>query len=221
MLVRPIRCLSALINFSGNHVVYRSFGIMSINQSLLSHPGTMPKETYVPCLFQLFRQYGYDGATLSKISQETGLGKASLYHYFPGGKDEMVETVLNYVEQWLKDNVLTVLHGDGDALTRLRRMCDRFNDLYEGGKQPCLFAILLAGSARDLFHAPIQSLFATWIEAIAQVLMETGMNKTLARQRGEDAAIAIQGSLIVAQALDDPAPFQRTLQHLPEQLCRT
>lgn len=180
----------------------------------------MPKESYIPSLFQLFRQYGYDGATLSKISQETGLGKASLYHYFPGGKDEMVEAVLDSLQRWLTDNVLTVLQGDGDPLTRLQQMGDRLIEIYEGGEQPCLFAILLLGSARNVFHDRVKIIFTTLIDAIAQVLIETGMDAALARERGEEATIAIHGALILAQALDDPSPFQRVIQRLPNDLCR-
>lgn len=179
----------------------------------------MPKETYIPCLFQLFRQYGYDGATLSKISQETGLGKASLYHHFPGGKDEMVQSVLNYLESWLDQNILQPLNSPGDACERLQRMCDRLNELYEGGQQPCLSAILLLGSARDVFHDKIKGLFCAWINAMADVLIEAGIDKELAKQRGENAAIVIQGSLILSQALDEPSPFQRTIQELPKHLC--
>lgn len=179
----------------------------------------MSKQTHVPSLLNLFRQFGYDGVTLSKISQATGLGKASLYHHFPGGKDEMVETVLDYLEQWLGENILPALESEGDAVTRLRRMCDRLNELYEGGQQPCLFAILLLGSARDVFHAQVNALFRVWIDAIARVFIESGMDEELAKQRGEDAAIAIQGSLIVSVGLDDPTPFQRVIEQLPKQLC--
>lgn len=181
---------------------------------------TMPKETYIPCLLRLFRQYGYDGATLSKISEATGLGKASLYHHFPGGKDEMVKTVLDYLEQWLAQNVLPALQSKRDALTRLRSMCDRLNELYEGGHQPCLFAILLLGSARDVFHDQVKALLQTWINAIADVLITAGMNQKLAHYRGEDAVIMIQGALILSQGLDDPFVFQRVIQRLPEDLCQ-
>jgi TetR/AcrR family transcriptional regulator, lmrAB and yxaGH operons repressor len=178
----------------------------------------MPKATYVPCLLQLFRQYGYDGATLSKISEATGLGRASLYHHFPGGKDEMVEAVLDYLQDWLTQNILQPLASEGDPVVRLQHMCDRLIDLYEGGKQPCVFAILLLGSARDVFHANVKGLFCGWIDAIAAVLVETGMDSGLAQQRGEDAAIAVQGALILSQALDDPSPFLRVMQQLPTQL---
>ncbi|MEH2171100.1 MAG: TetR/AcrR family transcriptional regulator [Nostoc sp.] len=180
----------------------------------------MLKETYIPYLIRLFRQYGYDGATLSKISEATGLGKASLYHHFPGGKDEMVETVLDFLQQWLDQNILVVLASQGDALTRLRRMCDRLSELYEQGNQPCLSAILLMGSARGIFHNRVNALFRVWIDAIANVLIEDGIDEELAKYRGEDAVIAIQGSLILSQGLNDPSPFMRIIQQLPIQLCR-
>lgn len=178
----------------------------------------MPKEPYIPCLLGLFRQYGYDGATLAKISEATGLGKASLYHHFPGGKDEMVTTVLDYLERWMEQTLVQGLKGPGEPLSRLQQMCDRLRDVYEAGTQPCLTSILLLGSARDVFHDRIQGLYQVWINAIAQVLMEVGLDETLAQHRGEDAVITIQGALIVAQGLHDPAPFLRAMQQLPQQL---
>ena len=36
-------------------------------------------------LTEVFRLYGYEGASLSRISKVTGLQRASLYHRFPGG----------------------------------------------------------------------------------------------------------------------------------------
>lgn len=180
----------------------------------------MPKETYIPCLLRLFREHGYDGATLSKISEATGLGKASLYHHFPGGKDEMVIAVLDYLEGWMRQTILPMLAAPGEPIERLQQMSDRICGVYDNGKQPCLSAILLLGSARDLFHDRVKALYQDWIAAIAQVLIEAGFDQTTAQQRGEDALIAIQGALILAQGLGDPAPFQRVMGGLAQDLCR-
>lgn len=178
------------------------------------------KQNHVLELLDLFRQFGYDGATLSKISQSTGLGKASLYHHFPGGKDEMVETVLTTLEQGLQQLTLEALQTEGDALTRLQKMCDRLNKAYDSGQKPCLLAALMLGSAKDVFQGRVSKLLQVWIEAIAAVLMDAGMDETVARQRGEDGVILVQGALILAQGLEDPAPFRRIIQQLPETLCR-
>ena len=55
----------------------------------------MDKPTLIRSLLNIFREYGYEGASLSKISERTGLGKASLYHHFPNGKQQMAQEVLS------------------------------------------------------------------------------------------------------------------------------
>ncbi len=180
----------------------------------------MSKQTYVPSLLDLFRQFGYDGVTLSKISQVTGLGKASLYHHFPGGKDQMVETVLIALEQGLEQIISDTLQCEGDTIARLQMMCDLISKAYSGGQKPCLLAALMLGSAKDVFQGRVQTLLQSWIDAIATVLTEAGMNEELARQRGENGVIAIQGALILSQGLGNPAPFQRVIERLPTELCQ-
>lgn len=98
---------------------------------------------------------------------------------------------------------------------------DRISEVYEGGQQPCVFGILLLGSARDVFHDQVREILHGWIEAIATVLIESGMDQKLAWQRGEDAVITIQGALILSQGLYNPDPFQRVIKQLPQQLYKT
>ena len=80
----------------------------------------MARETYLPVLFRLFRHHGYDGVSLAKIAEATGLGKASLYHHFPGGKTEMVRETLAYSGRWMTDNIVVPLQGEGEPLERLK-----------------------------------------------------------------------------------------------------
>lgn len=180
----------------------------------------MAKAQYIPQLLRLFRQHGYDGATLARISEATGLGKASLYHHFPGGKDEMVEAVLAHLKQATETHIIQVLQGDGDAQTRLRTMCEGIDAMYQKGEQPCLLAILLMGSSRDVFRVKVKQLLQCWIDEIATVLITEGVTTELAHQRAEDAVLSIQGSLILSQGLEDCEPFRRVIKHLPQQLCR-
>lgn len=130
-----------------------------------------------------------------------------------------VETVLTTLEQGLEQITVEAVGGEGDALMRLGRMCDRISDAYNNGQKPCLLAALLLGSAKEVFQDKVQTLLKAWIDAIATVLIEAGMDSAIAHQRGEDGVIAIQGALILAQGLNDPAPFQRVLQQLPQKLC--
>ena len=83
-----------------------------------------------------------------------------------------------------------------------------------------MFAILLMGSAREVFHEPVKVLLNVWIEEMAKVLIESGLDSQQAREKAEDGVISIQGALILAQGLDDVAPFKRVLQQLPEKLLK-
>jgi AcrR family transcriptional regulator len=178
----------------------------------------MSKEEAIAQLLKVFRQYGYEGATLARLSKATGLGKASLYHYFPKGKEEMAAAVLNHIDNWLEENILTPLQGSGTPAECIRAMCKSVDMFYNRGQQACLFAVLSLGDAKDLFHVQIRQALKVWIDAIAEVLIEAGIERSLARQRAEDAILQIQGSLVLVRALDDTAPFERVLQRLPETL---
>jgi TetR/AcrR family transcriptional regulator, lmrAB and yxaGH operons repressor len=180
----------------------------------------MSKQTYVPTLLQLFRQFGYEGVTISKISQATGLGKASLYHHFPGGKAEMAEAALTQVNLWLETSILPLLGNDEKPIDKFQAMCLEISSFFNEGQNSCLWAVLVLEAARDdLFHTQIRWAFSQWIEAISNVLIAAGLDEILAKQRGEDAIIAIQGVLILCHGLKDFAPFDRVLKQLPQRLC--
>ncbi len=43
----------------------------------------------------IFQQRGYHGATMAEIAMQIGLTAGSLYHHFPGGKQDLLVAVLN------------------------------------------------------------------------------------------------------------------------------
>ena len=69
---------------------------------------------------RVFRQHGYEGATMSRLSAATGLERASLYHRFPGGKDEMVAAAAAAGGAWFGEHVLQPLSQPGALLRRSR-----------------------------------------------------------------------------------------------------
>jgi AcrR family transcriptional regulator len=169
-------------------------------------------------LLAVMRREGYDGASLSTLSQATGLGRSSLYHHFPDGKDQMVAAVLGHLEQVMEAHVLAPLQGDGTAAARLRRMCAAVNAFYAGGRESCLLAALGVGAAAKPFHPRIRRILERWIAAIAATLRDGGVTRTAARTRAEDAVARIEGALVLAHGLGDRSAFSRALRALPGEL---
>ena len=63
----------------------------------------------VRLLAEAFREHGFEGASLATISKATGLGKGSLYHFFPAGKEEMTTAVLEDIDAWFEGQVFAPL----------------------------------------------------------------------------------------------------------------
>lgn len=180
----------------------------------------MSKEAVVMQLVSVFRQYGYEGASLSKIAEATGLGKASLYHYFPRGKEEMAKAVLAHLQTWRENHILANLRQATPPKERLVAMTQAMIEAYAQGKQSCLFSVLSMGDAKPLFAPQIQPALTELLSAIAAVLQDAGLEPALAQERAEDAVIQIQGSLVLARALDNTQPFLRVMASLPDTLLR-
>ena len=176
------------------------------------------KSAMVGKLVPVFRQYGYEGATLSRISEATGLGRASLYHHFPEGKQGMAQAVLAYLNEWFDATILEPLRSNQEPVDRLKAMSDSLNQFYRRGQDACILAIFSLGESHDLFHTEVQQALNSWIEQLSQVLTEAGLSKAQAQERAEDAVIQIQGALVLARGLGRTEPFERILQQLPDDL---
>ena len=166
----------------------------------------------------IFRQEGFDGTSLSFLATRTGLGKASLYHHFPGGKSEMANAVYDRVSAAFTREVLARLAGKGDPELRLVRMAQALDTFYDGGRRACLIDVFSIGGARAGFAGKLTEAVNYWVTAIARTLAEAGVESAAARTRAEDAVIAIEGALVVARATGDTAPFRRTIDALPARL---
>ncbi len=170
---------------------------------------------------EVFRRHGYDGATLGQISDITGLGKASLYHHFPGGKAEMARAVLGRVGAAIETELTEPLRGDGSPRERLAAFTKGIEQLYEGGKKSCILGAMVLGGSSKLFAGELGHAFGTLIGAVTSFLVEVGVARGEARRRAEDAVARIQGSLILARGVGDEKLFRRMLKDLPEDLLRS
>lgn len=167
---------------------------------------------------ELFRQYGYDGVSLTKISEATGLGKSSLYHHFPEGKEQMAKEVLTFIAGAVKQYFVCPLQTSEKPRVKLQNMVKVVEDFYDSGKKGCLVDGLTLGEANPLFQSTIAEIVEAWIDAIAEVGVESGLSKKIARERAENIMIAIQGSLVVSRALGYFTPFKRVVRDIPSMM---
>ncbi len=172
----------------------------------------------LPALGEAFREYGYNGASLSLIEKATGLGKGSLYHFFPGGKEEMAAAVLSHIDSWFAENVFKPLEETEPADEGIATMLDATRDYFRSGQRVCLVGAFALGETRDRFAEPLRDYFAKWIVSLSAALIRAGHDEVRARELAEETVGGIQGAIVIARALRDPAIFDRTIDTLRARL---
>ena len=172
----------------------------------------------VPLLAEVFRTYGFEGASLARITEGTKLGKGSIYNFFPGGKEEMAEVVLAEIAGWFRDQVFQPLRDAEDARGGVEHMFDAVGRYFLSGRKVCLVGVFALGHERDRFAIKVQSYFAEWVDALAVALERGGRDAGEARSLSEDVVGGIQGALVLARAADEPELFMRALVRMRQRL---
>ena len=167
-------------------------------------------------LMDLFRDKGFDGASLSDISESTGLGKSSLYHHFPNGKEEIALQVLGHLEEQLERALFEPLRSTAAPRKKLEGMLDTIDGFYEGGRKACLLERLCASVDASRFRRPLARVFGRWIDAVEALGVESGLPRAVARRRAEDLVVRIEGALVLCAATGDTSVFTRAIRELRE-----
>ncbi len=172
----------------------------------------------LPALGEVFREHGFEGASLAHITARTGLGKGSLYHFFPGGKEEMATAVLDHIDHWFETEVFAPLRTQADGAAAINHMLEAVDRYFRSGNRVCLVGAFALGVTRDRFAARLSGYFAAWRAALADALVRVGHPPAVAQDMAEDAVAAIQGALVIARALDDTGAFTRAMDRLRQRL---
>jgi AcrR family transcriptional regulator len=69
---------------------------------------------------QLFCEQGYDATTMSDIGDAIGVTKAAIYHFVPGGKQDLLFAIINYGMDTVDEFVIAPAREIEDAEQRLR-----------------------------------------------------------------------------------------------------
>jgi AcrR family transcriptional regulator len=185
----------------------------------MGRKASISDEELIASLSCVFRDVGYEGTTLSLLEGATGLKKASLYHRFPNGKEQMAKEVLESAQQWLEEHVLTPLHGSAPPKVRIDAMVKRLDQFYSGGKQACLLNMLSSSRIHEgPFTKSIRKMFEAWVDALSAVARDAGADPKAAQLKAERAIMLLQGSLVFSRGIGSTQPFRRFLKSIPSEL---
>lgn len=155
---------------------------------------------------RLLAQKGLQAASFSEILELTQAPRGSVYHHFPGGKDQLVGEAVDLAGQ----RALDALRATGASA---REVTSAFLELWRqllvrsSFQAGCaVLAVTVATDSPDLL-ARAGAVFQAWREALAKRLEEGGLD---AERAGPFAALLVastEGAVAVARAARSLEPF--------------
>ncbi|PKK13179.1 TetR family transcriptional regulator C-terminal domain-containing protein [Thermomonospora sp. CIF 1] len=164
---------------------------------------------------QLFRSQGYTGTGLKQITAAGQAPWGSLYHFFPGGKEQLgVEAVTHSGARYLKlfDRVFTRAGAD-----IVRTVADFFqlsvqaleDSDYADGCPIATVALETASTSEPLRHACAE-VFASWQTAVTRRLTAAGIPETKAADLSTYVLAAFEGAILLSRTARDTRPLHVT-----------
>lgn len=171
----------------------------------------------IAALMSVLQSKGFEGASLNDLAKATGLQKASLYHRFPGGKNEIAIMVLRFVYTWINDHIYQVLTEKGvSPASKLQQAVQNIRQLYRNGEESCILNALSLDSGLVVLGDEISKAMQLWIDAFTALGIEQGFTTAQAKSRARQSLILVQGSLVLARGLGDPTHFNKALADLKQ-----
>ena len=154
----------------------------------------------------LFRRQGYAATGLNQILEEAGVKAGSLYHHFPGGKQELAAAVVESAGGDIEKLLRRALAADVPVET----VVGRWVDLLAGGlaadcRDGCPVEPIATESvhASELVRRASARAFNGWCAAIADRLRADGWDAEQAADQALAVVSIIEGALVLSRTTGD------------------
>jgi AcrR family transcriptional regulator len=162
---------------------------------------------------RLFRVQGYSGTGLKQLAREAEAPWSSMYHFFPGGKQQLGAEVVRYAADRYAaliakafaaysdpaDAVAAVFKAEAKILTESK---------FRNGCPVAAVTLDVASTVEEL-RGPCADAFDLWIGTIASGLSTTGLPEKDARVLASYVLSSLEGAILLSRAENSTAPLDR------------
>ncbi len=170
------------------------------------------REQILTAAAEIFRRNGFNGTSVKDITVGAHATMGSLYHFFPGGKEQLTVEVLRttgaaYLQ--LFELIADDATDPGDAVQKFFDGAAAvlvetdFIDICPIGS----IAREVASTSEPLRQAS-NEVFASWQQALATRLREAGLRPAAGRRLATTVVAALEGGFILTRTARDPAPLR-------------
>lgn len=171
-----------------------------------------PRDRMVVSAALLIRERGAHATAISDVLEHSGAPRGSAYHYFPGGRTQLLCEAVDYAG----DHVAAIIADAGSGLDLIDTLIDKFRQqlLDSDFRAGCPIAAVSveAGEQQDVERmAPVveraAAAFDRWTDLIAQRFIADGVARERAGELAVLATTALEGAILLARVRRDLMPL--------------
>jgi AcrR family transcriptional regulator len=153
---------------------------------------------------RLFQRQGLAGTGIKQILSEANAQFSSLYHHFPGGKDELAADVIRTSGLHYQQLVETVWDAAPDVVTGVHAIFDGAAAVLEATDYadacPIATVALEVASTNEPLRLATAEVFDAWIRSATDRLIASGLESALARQLALSIVALLEGAFVLCRA---------------------
>ena len=172
---------------------------------------TDTKQRIVNSSATLFRRQGYTATGVKQIVADAEAPFSSLYHFFPGGKDQLAADVIRSSGQIFQELVEGVFDAAPDILTGVH---DCFAGAGETLRQtsyadacPIATVALEVASSNEPLRKATAEVFESWIRSATERFLAAGIPEGTARELAIGMIAALEGAFVLSRAMRTTEPL--------------
>jgi AcrR family transcriptional regulator len=170
-----------------------------------SRAGHPTRERIVDASAELFRRQGYTGTGVKQIVAAASAPFGSLYHFFPGGKEQLGEEVIRWSGEMYLQLFVTIATEAGDVGTAVR-------DFFAGAAEtlratdyadacPIATIALEVASTNEPMRQATADVFESWIAALSEYFAGAGIEPGRARELALSMLCLLEGAFLFSRAM--------------------
>lgn len=156
---------------------------------------------------RLLAQRGLQATSFSSVLAATNAPRGSIYHHFPGGKDELVTAAIAATEQ----HALALLEQAGSTAEQVAQSfltAWRALLLHTDFDAGCALVAVTVAAETDAQRARTADAFRAWQAKLAGALEAGGLAAADASSAATLLLAASEGAVVICRAQQDIRPFE-------------
>ena len=186
---------------------------------MLPTMATAARDRMVATMGRLVRERGYHGTGLNRVVADSGAPKGSMYHYFPGGKNQLVAEAIRVAGEEGARAFTAAFERHRSPVVALRAVVAWMAAELEGSefRYGCPIATVALDAAGESasIRAACDAAYRAWLAAIATGLRAAGRGAAAANADAILVLAALEGALILGRTARDVRPLRLLGRRVP------